>query len=136
MKSAFLNPLRFAVPALVVGLLAPVANAAQVVPATEGTVLLAFRDTSNSSAGSYLVNVGAVSQFESAASNSTTAVATIGALGADLSAFNSFDEETQTLLPWHTRSQVVWSAFARNANDNEAVYISRPRPSIATQSTP
>jgi len=136
MKFAFQISLRFAVPALVAGLLAPVANGAQVVQAAQGHVLLAFRDTSNSSAGSYLVNLGAVSQFESASPNSTTAVATIGALQADLDAFDSFDVETETPLPWHTRSQVVWAAFARNSNDNDAVYISRPRPSIAQQSTP
>ncbi|MEK7949610.1 thrombospondin type 3 repeat-containing protein [Luteolibacter soli] len=136
MKFAFPNLLHFAVPALVAGILAPVANAAQVVQAAQGNVLLAFRDTSNSSIGSYLVNVGAVSQFESAAANSTTAVATIGALGGDLDAFDLFDEETQTLKHWYERSQVVWAGFTRNANDNDAVYITRPRPSIAQQSTP
>jgi hypothetical protein len=136
MKFAFPISLRSAVPALIVGILAPVANAAPVVQATQGNVLLAFRDTSNSSTGSYLVNLGPVSVFESASPNSTTAVATIGALGADLDAFDSFDEETETPLPWYTRKQVVWAAFSRNSNDSDAVYISRPRPSIAQQSNP
>ncbi|MCW1887282.1 thrombospondin type 3 repeat-containing protein [Luteolibacter flavescens] len=136
MKFTFRIPLHLAIPSLVIGLLAPVVNAAPVVQATEGHVLLAFRDSSNSAAGSYLVNLGPVSQFESAAANSTTAVATIGALGADLDAFDKFDEGTQTLLPWHTRSQVLWAAFARNSNDNDAVYITRARPSVAAQSAP
>ena len=136
MKFAFPNSLRFAVPVLIAGILAPVANAAQVVQAAQGNVLLAFRDTANSSTGSYLVNLGPVSAFESASANSTTAVATIGALGADLDAFDSFDPETETPLPWHTRKEVVWAAFTRNSTDSDAVYISRPRPSIAQQSAP
>ena len=136
MKFAFPISLRFAVPVLIAGILAPVANAAQVVQAAQGNVLLAFRDTANSSIGSYLVNIGPVSVFESASPNSTTAVASISALGADLDAFDSFDPETEAPLPWHTRKQVVWAAFTRNSSDGDAVYISRPRPTIAQQSAP
>jgi len=136
MKFTFQIPLRFAIPALVAGLFAPVANAAQVAQAAEGHVLLAFRDTSNSTIGSYLVNLGAVSQFESAAASSTTLVASIPQLEGDLDVFDRYNEETEQLDNWHARGTVVWSAFAKNSNDNEAVYISRPRPSLATQSTP
>lgn len=124
--------LRSAVPALVVGLLAPVVSADPVIPAVQGDVLLAFRDTSNSSAGSYLVNVGPISQFESASGSNT--VTTIGSLSADLGSFDTTVEGT--VVPWHSRSQVVWSAFSRNAGDNNTVYISRPRTSIAQQSNP
>lgn len=135
MKFTLPIPLRYAIPALAVGLIAPVASAAQVVQAAQGHVLLAFRDSSNISTGSYLVNLGAASQFESAAANSTTAVSGVPALDGDLDVFDKYNEETETLDKWHSRSAVVWAAFSRNSNDNEAVYISRPRPSIATQST-
>lgn len=133
MKSSLFFLLRTAIPALVAGIL-PVAHAAQVFQATQGHVLLAFRDTSNSSSGAYLVNIGPVSTFESAAAGSTTPVASIGALAADLEVFDTTVEET--LIPWHSRPQVVWSAFSRNSADDDAIYISRPRPSLAQQSNP
>lgn len=134
MKSNFPILLRTIIPALVAGVLVPAANAAQVVQAAQGHVLLAFRDTSSSASGSYLVNLGPVSTFESATAGSTTPVATIGALGTDLQVFDTTVEEVP--VPWYTRPQVVWSAFTRNAGDNDAIYISRPRPSIAQQSNP
>lgn len=134
MKLPFPLLLRTLAPALVAGLFPTAALAAPVIQATQGHVLLAFRDTSSSASGSYLVNIGAVSQFESASAGSTTPVATIGALGADLEAFDTTVEEIP--VPWHSRPQVVWSAFTRNSGDNDAVYISRPRPSIAQQSNP
>ncbi|WP_035600938.1 thrombospondin type 3 repeat-containing protein [Haloferula sp. BvORR071] len=117
------------------GLLLPVAQADLVVQAAQGNVLLAFRDTTASGTGSYLVNIGPVAQFAGAAAGSSTAVATIGALGADLDEFDS-TEGGEDVIPWHQRSKVVWSAFSRNASDQDAIYISRPRTSIAQQSTP
>jgi hypothetical protein len=114
--------------------LAPLASAAQVTAAGQGDVVLAFRDTSTSASGSYLVNAGPVSQFVSAAANSTTAVASLGALGGDLDAFDATVAEV--VVPWHSRSQVAWSAFTRNSAESNAVYITRPRPSIAQQSVP
>ncbi|MES2475623.1 MAG: thrombospondin type 3 repeat-containing protein [Verrucomicrobiota bacterium] len=108
-------------------------HAALVVQATQGDVLLAFRNTADSSSGSYLVNVGSVSQFVSASPGSTTTLSAIGALGADLQTFNATDEENN-LIPWHTNSNVVWSAFSRNSADNNAIFISRPRPLIAVKS--
>ncbi|MES2920312.1 MAG: thrombospondin type 3 repeat-containing protein [Verrucomicrobiota bacterium] len=108
-------------------------HAALVVQATQGDLLLAFRNTTDTSAGSYLVNVGPVSQFVSASPGSTTAVSTIGALGPDLQTFDATDEN-DTLIPWHSSSSVVWSAFSRNSADNNAIFISRPRPSIAVKS--
>lgn len=134
MKYAFSRFIRTALPVLATGLLLPAAQAELVVQAAQGHVLLAFRDTTNSSTGSYLVNVGAISQFESAAAGSTTAVATIGALGDDLDAFDATVNDV--VVPWHSRKEVAWSAFTRNAGDNDAIYISRPRNSLAQQSTP
>jgi hypothetical protein len=104
-----------------------------VVQATQGDVLLGFRNTVATSTGSYLVNVGPVSQFVTASPGSTTALSAIGPLGADLEAFDSTDEE-ENLIPWHASSSVVWSAFSRNSTDNNAIFISRPRPSIAAKS--
>lgn len=134
MKFALSGFFRISLPVLVTGLLLPAAQADLVVQATQGHVLLAFRDTTASGTGSYLVNIGPVAQFEGAAAGSTTAVATIGALGADLDAFDALEGED--VVPWHSRGKVVWSAFTRNAGDNDAVYISRPRTSLAQQSTP
>lgn len=134
MKFVFDRFFRIFLPVLVAGLLLPAAQAAQVVQAAQGNVLLAFRDTASPASGSYLVNIGAVSQFEGAAAGSTTTVATISALGGDLDAFDALEDET--VVPWHQRSKVVWSAFSRNAGDNDAIYISRPRTSLAQQSTP
>ncbi|QJE97902.1 thrombospondin type 3 repeat-containing protein [Luteolibacter luteus] len=134
MKLVFQRFIRSALPVIGVGLLVTAAQAALVVPAGQGHVLLAFRDSSNPATGSYLVNIGAVSQFESASAGSTTAVATIGALAGDLDAFDTTEDDE--VVPWHSRKQVVWSAFSRNAGDNDAIYISRPRTSIAQQSTP
>ncbi|MES2440419.1 MAG: thrombospondin type 3 repeat-containing protein [Verrucomicrobiota bacterium] len=110
------------------------AHAAQVVQAAQGDVLLAFRNTAASSSGSYLVNVGPASQFVSASPGSTTPLASIGALGADLDAFDATDAE-ENLIPWNASSSVVWSAFSRNSADNNAVFISRPRPSLSVKST-
>lgn len=136
MKFVFPRFIRTALPVLATGLLLPAAQAELVAPAGQGHVLIAFRDSSpTSSSGSYLVNVGAVSQFESAAAGSTTAVATIGELGADLDEFN-FTNAQEVVVPWHSRKEVVWSAFTRNTADNDAIYISRPRTSLAQQSTP
>lgn len=134
MKLLFHSLLRTLAPVLIAGSVTPSAFAVQVVQALQGHVLLAFRDTASSASGSYLVNIGPVATLESAAAGSTTPVATIGALGADLEAFDTTVEETP--VPWHSRPQVVWSAFTRNAGDNDAIYISRPRPSIAQQSNP
>jgi hypothetical protein len=134
MKYAFSGFFRISLPVLVAGLLLPVAQAALVVQASQGHVLLAFRDTAASGTGSYLVNLGPVAQFEGAAAGSTTAVSTIGALAGDLGTFDALEGEN--VVPWHSRSKVVWSAFSRNAGDNDAIYISRPRTSLALQSTP
>lgn len=134
MKFVFPRFIQGALPALAAGLLLVPAQADLVVPAGQGHVLLAFRDSTNPATGTYLVNVGAVSQFESASPGSTTAVTSIGALAADLDAFDTTVEDV--VVPWHSRKQVVWSAFSRNASDSDAIYISRPRTSIAQQSTP
>lgn len=104
-----------------------------VTQAAQGDLILAFRNTRASSSGSYLVNVGSVSQFTSATPGSTQALSSIGSLGADLDAFDSTDEEGN-LISWNASSSVVWAAFSRNASDNNAVYISRPRPSLSVKS--
>ena len=109
------------------------AHAAQVTQAAQGDLLLAFRNTQASSAGTYLVNVGAVSQFVSAPQGSTASLVAIGPLGADLDAFDATDDEG-TSIPWHTSTSVVWSAFSRNSADGNVIYISRPRPSLAVKS--
>lgn len=125
--------LKLVVPALALTLLHP-AGAALVVQADHGDVILAFRDTSNSATGSYLVNIGPVSNLESSPGGTTTPIAGVPALGQDLGNFDTTVDDV--LVPWHSRAQVVWSAFTRNAADNDAVYISRPRPSISQQSNP
>lgn len=134
MKFNFHLIFRTAVPALIAGLLTPAAVADQVVQAAHGHVLLAFRDTSNSSTGTYLVNLGSVSALEASPAGVTTAVTTVSGLGADLAEFNT--TVNGNVVPWHSRPQVVWSAFTRDAADNNVIYISRPRPTIAQQSNP
>ncbi len=112
--------------------LASQASAALVTQAAQGDVILAFRNRAVSATSSYLVNVGPASQFVNA-SPGTTPLALIGPLGTDLEVYNSTDE-FDNVIPWHTSPNVVWSAFARNTNDNYALFISRPRPSIAVKS--
>lgn len=119
----------------VASVLAPLASADPVTQANQGDLILAFRDATSSASGSYLVNAGPVTQFTGAASGSTTTLALVGALGGDLGAYDTTDEEEQP-VPWHTRSQVVWSGFSSDNADNNAVYITRPRTSLAQQSTP
>lgn len=80
------------------------------------------------------MNAGPVSQFVNANSGTTIALNQISSLGTDLSNFDTFNENG--LSQWHQRSQVVWAAFARNFSDNEAVFVSKARPSIANQSAP
>ncbi len=117
------------------GLLAPLAHAqTQVTNAAQGDVIIAFRNTADSATGSYLVNAGPVSQFLSATPGSPVPLALVGALGGDLDAYDTFIEDEQ--VPWHTRIQVVWSAFSRNSLDNEVVYVTRARTSPAQQSNP
>ncbi|WP_367870906.1 hypothetical protein [Luteolibacter sp. Populi] len=121
---------------LLAGILAPLAHSAQVVQAGPSDVILAFRHTGSlSSTGSYLVDAGPVSQFLNASPGSTTVVAQLGPLSADLEAYDSTTVEGDP-LPWHASKFVVWSAFGVNFTDNQAVYISRPRPSIAVKSDP
>jgi hypothetical protein len=109
-------------------------SAAQVTQAVQGDVILAFRNTAVSSSGSYLVNVGSASQFVSAAPGTTKALGQIGALGTDLERFDAIDDDNNP-IPWNGNRDVVWSAFSRNATDGEAIYISRPRPSLEVKST-
>lgn len=111
-----------------------VLRATQVTQAAQGDVIIAFRDTSNASTGSYLVNAGPVSQFVNANPGTTTPLTQLSVLGTDLSNYDTFNENG--LTQWHQRAQVVWSAFARNFSDNEAVFITKARPSIPTQSVP
>ncbi|MBC7979635.1 MAG: hypothetical protein H7Y36_03625 [Armatimonadetes bacterium] len=109
------------------------ARAALVTQAAQGDVILAFRNRAVSATSSYLVNVGPASQFVSASPGSTTPLASVGALGSDLQVYNGTDEN-DNVIQWHSSSDVVWSAFSRNTSDNYALFISRPRPSIAVKS--
>jgi hypothetical protein len=99
-----------------------------VTPYTNGDIFLGFRALDGTGASTaYLVNLGQVSQFTTAAN--PFSLTSIGNIGLDLVSIYGSD--------WNTREDVRWGIFGASGSGTAAIlYGSRERTSPNTPSTP
>ncbi len=133
-KTSIGRPSSLVIFGVLLGLASPAALGANVVRADENNdFLLAFRRPQNQS-GTYLINVGPVSQLLAYAPGQTVPVSGVPNLAADLAAYTVFEGDTE--VPWHSSSGVLWGGIGRNLADNNTGYVTKRRSSLETQSSP